>query len=262
MNHDRTSRPLPRTPKPPHPLRPAITTAPVSFPDRLPAPRLAARTPGIACLLAAGLLFSSVASGQFRPPPKASVAAVADLTSYAAGESVRVAAIVTIDDGWHIQSHTPSFEYLIPTELDFELPGGWSEPDVRYPAHIMWQSEFEADPLAVYEYETVIHADLELPDHLESGTVAVPLELTYQACDDRTCLPPTTAETTLQLAMGESGEATGHPAFETAAAPTSSGGGLSLLAALIPALLGGIIGIEEQPHVIGIYHGVVAEAGD
>ncbi|MDE2978818.1 MAG: protein-disulfide reductase DsbD family protein, partial [Acidobacteriota bacterium] len=196
---------------------------------------------GTAVFLAAGLVLAVAASGQFRPPPKASVEAFADLTSYAPGTSARIAAVVTIDDGWHIQSHTPSYDYLIPTELALELPEGWPEAVIRYPAHVMWQSQFAEDPLAAYEYEAVIHAGLE-----------VPVELLYQACDELVCLPPTTAETTARLEIGEAGQPTGHPAFEAASsAPPSTGGGLSLLAALIPALLGGLI-LNGMPCVLPI----------
>ena len=202
--------------------------------------------------LAAGLVLAVAASGQFRPPPKASVEAFADLTSYAPGTSARIAAVVTIDDGWHIQSHTPSYDYLIPTELALELPEGWPEAVIRYPAHVMWQSQFAEDPLAAYEVEAVIHADLELPADLASGGVEVPVELLYQACDELVCLPPTTAETTARLQIGEAGQPTGHPAFEAASsAPPSTGGGLSLFAALIPALLGGLI-LNGMPCVLPI----------
>ena len=205
-----------------------------------------------AAFLAAGMVLAVAASGQFRPPPKASVEAFTNLTSYAAGTAVRIAAVVTIDDGWHIQSHTPSYEYLIPTELALELPEAWPEAAVRYPDHIMWQSQFAEDPLAAYEVEAVIHADVELPAGLPAGAVEVPLELLYQACDELVCLPPTTAETTLRLEIGEAGEATGHPAFEAApAAPPPTGGGLSLFAALIPALLGGLI-LNGMPCVLPI----------
>lgn len=205
-----------------------------------------------AVLLAAGLALAVAASGQFRPPPKASVEAFTDFTSYAAGTPVRLAAVVTIDDGWHIQSHTPSYEYLIPTELALELPEGWPEAVIRYPAHIMWQSQFAEDPLAAYEHEAVIHVDVELPADLATGAVEVPIELLYQACDELVCLPPTTAETTLRLEIGEAGEPTGHPAFEAApAAPPSTGGGLSLFAVLIPALLGGLI-LNGMPCVLPI----------
>ena len=208
-----------------------------------------------AVLFAAGLALAMAASGQFRPPAKASVEAVTDLASYAPGTPARIAAVVTIDDGWHIQSHTPSYDYLIPTELALELPEGWPEAVVRYPDHVMWQSQFAEDPLAAYEHEAVIHADVELPADLASGAVEVPVELLYQACDELVCLPPTTAETTVRLEIGEAGEPTGHAAFEAApAAPAASpptGGGLSLLAALIPALLGGLI-LNGMPCVLPI----------
>jgi len=130
---------------------------------------------GTAVFLAAGLVLAVAASGQFRPPPKASVEAFADLTSYAPGTSARIAAVVTIDDGWHIQSHTPSYDYLIPTELALELPEGWPEAVIRYPAHVMWQSQFAEDPLAAYEHEAVIHVDLELPADLATGGGMSPL---------------------------------------------------------------------------------------
>jgi suppressor for copper-sensitivity B len=207
---------------------------------------------GTSVLLTAGLALAVAASGQFRPPPKASVEAFADLTSYAAGTPVRIAAVVAIDDGWHIQSHTPSYDYLIPTELALELPEGWPKAAVRYPAHVMWQSQFAEDPLAAYEHEAVIHAGVELPADLATGAVEVPVELLYQACDELVCLPPTTAETTVRLEIGEAGEPTGHPAFEAApAAPPPTGGGLSLFAALIPALLGGLI-LNGMPCVLPI----------
>ncbi len=217
--------------------------------------RLRRRTALIGVVL---LALAAVAAGQFRPPPKAAVEAIADLTSYAPGSSGRVAALVTIDDGWHIQSHWPSYEYLIPTELLIELPAGWPEPSIRYPAHVMWQAQFEEEPLAVYEYSATILADFELPEDAAEGMVEAPVILTYQACDELTCLPPTTAETTLQLEVGESGdesgEATSHPAFATDTpprVPEDANAGLTLLAALVPALLGGII-LNGMPCVLPI----------
>ncbi|MCY3591501.1 MAG: thioredoxin family protein [Acidobacteria bacterium] len=205
-----------------------------------------------ALLFVAALALAATAGGQFRPPAKASVEAFTDLTSYAAGTPVRIAAVVTIDEGWHIQSHTPSYKYLIPTELALELPEGWPEAVIRYPAHIMWQSQFAEDPLAAYEHEAVIHVSVELPSDLATGGVEVPVELLYQACDELVCLPPTTTETTVRLEIGEAGEPTGHPAFEAAAAaPPPTGGGLSLLAVLIPALLGGLI-LNGMPCVLPI----------
>jgi suppressor for copper-sensitivity B len=183
----------------------------------------------------------------------ASLEAFADRTSYAPGEAVRIAAVVTIEDGWHIQSHTPTFDYLIPTEIAFELPAGWPRPDVRYPDHVMWEFGFSEELLAVYEHDAVIHADLDLPADAAAGAVDVSAELTYQACDDIQCLPPVTTRATVQLEIGAAGEPTGHPAFD-APSPVSaatSSGAVGLFAALIPALLGGLI-LNGMPCVLPI----------
>ncbi|MCY3966850.1 MAG: thioredoxin family protein [Acidobacteria bacterium] len=183
----------------------------------------------------------------------ASLEAFADRTSYAPGDSVRIAAVINIEDGWHIQSHTPTFDYLIATEIAFELPADWPRPDVRYPDHIMWQFGFSEDLLAVYEHEAVIHAGFDLPTDATAGVVDVSAELLYQACDDIQCLPPITTEATVSLEIGATGEPTGHPAFEAASAAPGggSGGGLGLFAALIPALLGGLI-LNGMPCVLPI----------
>ena len=53
-----------------------------------------------------------------------------DRTAYEAGSPARVAALVTIEHGWHVNSHKPSFEYLIPTVLDLTLPPGWPQETV------------------------------------------------------------------------------------------------------------------------------------
>ena len=168
---------------------------------------------GAAVAAAAALCLAAVAGSQFRPPQKASLEAFADRSSYASGEAVRIAAVITIEDGWHIQSNTPSFDYLIPTEIAFELPAGWPQPDVRYPDHVMWEFGFSEELLAVYEHEAVIHADLDLPADAPAGAVDVSAELTYQACDDIQCLPPVTAEATVSLEIGATGEPTGHPSL-------------------------------------------------
>ena len=47
--------------------------------------------------------------------------------------TARVAALVTIEHGWHVNSHKPTFEYLIPTVLDLTLPAGWPAGDGPLP---------------------------------------------------------------------------------------------------------------------------------
>ena len=104
----------------------------------------------VAVGLAAALGAADPIGAQRRPRiEKARVELLADRESYAAGSAARVAARFEVDEGWHIQSHTPSFDYLIPTELELSAPEGWQVGEPSYPSHEFWTAEFEDEPLAV-----------------------------------------------------------------------------------------------------------------
>ena len=111
---------------------------------RLP-PRASKRSPSrrLAFLAFAlvGLL-PSLALAQFGAP-KAKLQTALDRTSYLPGETARLVAVVITDDGWHLQSNTPSMEFLIPTELTVNTPEGWPAATVAYPP----------DKLATYQGE-------------------------------------------------------------------------------------------------------------
>ncbi len=75
------------------------------------------------------------AGAQIPRPQKASFVLNADHTSYDAGKPARVAALVTIEPGWHVNAHKPTFEYLLPTVLTLKLPrdGRRSRRNIRRP---------------------------------------------------------------------------------------------------------------------------------
>ncbi len=170
-------------------------------------------------------------AAQLEPPrgrmQKAQMEVVTDRDSYAPGETARLAAQVSIEDGWHLQSNTPSFDYLIPTELYVEAPTGFTPGDPVYPDHKMWQSEFEAEPLAVYEGDLVILGTVAVPASAERGPIEVTATLAYQACDVSVCLPPTEVSKQVVLLVGDPGEATYEDVFAAAQSGATSGPGSS-----------------------------------
>ncbi len=104
-----------------------------------------------------------------------------------AGKVSPVALHFRIEPGFHINSHTPKDEYLIPTVLSIPEGAGVRLENAAYPAG----SEFvlPADPdtkLSVYTGEFTIETRLvaEPGDHL------VKAKLRYQACDKTACMPP------------------------------------------------------------------------
>jgi len=109
--------------------------------------------------------------------------------SVTAGKPILLALHFRIAQGLHINSHTPSEDYLIPTT--FSIPGGVGVrlDAATYPAGTAMT--LPADPttkLSVYTGEFIIQARIVATpgDHL------VQAKLRYQACDQNQCLPPKT----------------------------------------------------------------------
>ena len=172
----------------------------------------------ISCLAVLLALTATAAGAQIQAPKKASFVLSADHTAYEASAPAKVAALVTIDPGWHVNGHKPTFEYLIPTVLDLELPAGWPQETVQYPPAEMQSFSFANQPLAVYDGDVVILANLSVPAGAAQGTYPVRASLRFQACNDSQCLPPVTAEAEVQLTVGPGGEPRNPDLFQQAAA--------------------------------------------
>jgi suppressor for copper-sensitivity B len=202
--------------------------------------------------VAIALLAAPAARARIAAPQQARLALAADRTAYEAGATAHLAARVTIVPGWHVNSHRPTFEYLIPTTLTLTLPAGWPAAALRYPPAALRKFAFEAQPLSVYDGEVAVLADLAVPRGAARGSFPVRAALFYQACNQNQCLPPATAEATLTLAVGPGGIATGAalppkpPAHRHPPVGTS---GLGLMLAV--GLLGGLI-LNAMPCVLPV----------
>lgn len=222
---------------------------------------------------------------QIARPEKADFVLTSDRTAYEAGAPAQVAALVTIEPGWHVNSNKPTFDYLIPTELTLELPQGWPLAEVRYPQHEMQKFAFADEKLAVYDGDVVILARFEVPDGAKNGAAPVVAKLRYQACNDSQCLPPVTTEAKLDLQVGPGGEPRHEDLFSKAAGAGTGGeeggagpaagaegdgsaaagaGGTSVAAMLLLAVLGGLI-LNAMPCVLPVLSlkvfGLVRSAG-
>lgn len=226
----------------------------------------------VAALAIVTIVLLAVQALRAQPPrarvQKAELEVVTDRSSYAAGAELRLASRITVEDGWHIQSHQPALEYLIPTVLEIETPAEWSTGPIEYPEAKTWQASFEAEPLLVYDGESVILARISSPESQSPGTYELLARLEYQACDDRVCLPPTTIEAAVEIVVGEQGELTHQELFESAPGAGQSRKDsvpLSRLGIMLLAgLLGGLI-LNAMPCVLPILSlkvfGLVKAAG-
>lgn len=106
-----------------------------------------------------------------------------------AGKSQVVELHFRINEGLHINSHTPRQKSLIRTELIAAEPSGVEIASVDFPPGTDYA--FPADPsqkLSVYSGELVLkmHLTADRGNHRLQGG------LRYQACDTNTCFPPRT----------------------------------------------------------------------
>jgi uncharacterized protein len=106
----------------------------------------------------------------------------------APGSKVPVVVEMTIPPGWHVNSHTPSDKFLIPTSVMLASTARALSP-FRYPPDVEKRLSFSDKPLKVYEGTVRFEADLELPAE-KRGDVNLSGALTYQACNDAQCLAP------------------------------------------------------------------------
>jgi thiol:disulfide interchange protein DsbD len=92
--------------------------------------------------------------------------------------------------GWHVNSHEPSEDYLIPTELTITPVSGVKFGEPRYPEGKIEKFSFSETPLSVYagEFEITV-----LVEWSGAQAPAVSGSLGYQACNDTQCLAPASA---------------------------------------------------------------------
>lgn len=129
-----------------------------------------------------------------KPDVRARVIAPAAL---APGAKTTLVVEMTIGAGWHVNSHTPSESYLIPTSVSLSSSAGRLS-EVRYPRDVEKRFAFSDKPLKVYEGTVRFESDLEPP--AGAADVTVTGTLSYQACNDQQCFPP--AKVPLSATLG------------------------------------------------------------
>jgi DsbC/DsbD-like thiol-disulfide interchange protein len=90
-------------------------------------------------------------------------------------------------DGFHVNSHTPKSELLIPTQITLQPAAGVKLAAVEYPAGTSYS--LEADPSEKLDVYTGAFT-VKLPVTAEAGEHTVDGMLRYQACDHAACYPP------------------------------------------------------------------------
>ncbi|HSN69260.1 MAG TPA: protein-disulfide reductase DsbD domain-containing protein, partial [Thermoanaerobaculia bacterium] len=169
--------------------------------------------------------------GEAPPEHLVSVAIAVAEGGRKSGDAVRGTLGITIAEGWHINSAHPKDDFSIPTVAKLVSPGARFE-DLAYPPHVERPFTFAGgELLAVYEGSIAIPFQ---GTRTMDGAIAIDATVSYQACNDRVCLPPRSE--TARVEIGADGiAAAGTPAPNQA---VPEGGFMPLSEA--PAAQGGL----------------------
>jgi thioredoxin:protein disulfide reductase len=140
------------------------------------------------------------------------------------GKEFQAAVVVDIARGFHMNSHKPSDEYLIPTTLTPQMPAGFQLADTMYPEGRLEEFSFSPNkPLNVYTGSVTLKLRILAQANAPLGAVMIPVILRYQACNDAACLPPVKIPVNVQLNVAASGAKTqpAHPELFSPVVPKS-----------------------------------------
>jgi DsbC/DsbD-like thiol-disulfide interchange protein len=119
--------------------------------------------------------------------PKSYVLYAAEAQSVAANKSATLELRFQVVSGYHVNSHTPKSQLLIPTILTLQPAAGVKEGDLQYPQGVPYSFSFDpGDKLDVYAGNFVV----KVPVVASAGAHTIEGSLRYQACDNASCYPP------------------------------------------------------------------------
>jgi len=122
------------------------------------------------------------------------------------GSEFKIAIEIDVDEGWHINSHKPYDDYLIPTEVVLPENPNFALQKVVYPEPKDFKLAFSEEPLSVWEGKVFFGAIIKVKDNLEPGEYQLIVELNYQACNDMSCLAPTYIADTITVTVADKKE--------------------------------------------------------
>lgn len=149
------------------------------------------------CTGCSGKLVATKGSGT--PPAIVAVDAVGDVLLNA-GETTDVAVSIAVADGYHVQANPASGEFLIPLEVQLDPVDGVAFGNIEYPEAIPYRLENAEDVLRTYEGTFAVTVPITA---LKAGAVDVNGRVSYQACDAKRCLFPSSVPFAFKIIVEE-----------------------------------------------------------
>ena len=154
--------------------------------------RLLPALAGCALVLCALVLCDPPAALAQGSSPQVSIAPI-DTIVVARGGRAPLNIALRVNKGFHVNSHQPNDELLLPTVVHLNPPEGITIMGIAYPEAEELALPFAGkEKLSVYSGSFEVTAEVRIAKSVAPGTQRVHGEVRYQACDNRQCFPPKT----------------------------------------------------------------------
>jgi len=127
------------------------------------------------------------------------------------GETFKAAVILKVQAGYHINDNAPLDEFTFPTSVSIEDGPEFEVVEIYYPAGRRARFSYSEAELVVYDGETVLGVLLKAKDGLAPGAKILKAVLSYQACDNASCLPPKELAFKIAVPVAKTGGTDIHP---------------------------------------------------
>lgn len=124
-----------------------------------------------------------------------------------------------VADTWHINGNKPNQDFLIPTEFIISDSDLYRVKEIQYPNAESVTLSFLDEPLLVYSHRFDIIVSLELSENISVQEVPLKGILSYQGCNDKTCVQPEEDEISVIIPLSD---ASAVQKGDTAAEPEPS----------------------------------------
>jgi len=121
------------------------------------------------------------------------------------GNGFKVALKVKVEEGWHINSNKPAEDYLIGTNISIDSSAGFKLAAIEYPSAQNIKLGFSDKPLSVFEKEFIIILNINPSFDLNEGNHKLIISLDYQACNNASCMAPSSVKDSVEFVVSKSG---------------------------------------------------------
>lgn len=152
-----------------------------------------------ALLIIAVVVWTPISAATPSPEPNISVVGYFSTNKAQRGRPTRVAIVIDIPRGYHINSNRPLETYLIGTSVKVEAENGLRPGPVSFPRPLFKTFKFSKKQLSVYEGQIRLKFNVTVPANYSDDSGKVKARVRLQSCNDEVCFAPKNYDVSLKI---------------------------------------------------------------